>query len=251
MKTIILLAIFIASSFVNLQAQEQKEGGIKWKVSADVVSTYVWRGVPGYSGLGGQSVLSPNIQPTVALSAGNLEIGAWGSVDFTGSYKETDLYVTYATKGLTIGVYDYYWDANWLNNRYFDYDSKTTGHIVELMLMYKFSGIPLSLTASSFVFGADKKFDTNIGAFDPEKNNYSAYFEVGYNVKGADLFLGVTPTDGYYGDYYGGYGGFAVVNMGITGYKTLKIGDLELPVKGTLAFNPQHEKAYIVFGITF
>ena len=247
LKLFVTVMILLAAG--NTFAQNKSEFSLK--ASAELVSSYIWRGSPAYSSNNGQAFLAPNIQPTLGFVFGGLEVGAWGSTDFTGGYQEMDLYAAYSFKGITATFTDYYWDANWLNNRYFDYDSKTTGHIVELMLMYKFSGIPLSLTASSFVFGADKKFDTNIGAFDPEKNNYSAYFEVGYNVKGADLFLGVTPTDGYYGDYYGGYGGFAVVNMGITGYKTLKIGDLELPVKGTLAFNPQHEKAYIVFGITF
>jgi len=96
------------------------------------------------------------------------------------------------------------------------------------------------------LYGADKQFD------DPAKNNYSTYIEVGYGFKVSDykldLFLGMTPSDGMYGDGYGGRDGFAIVNAGVTGSKTIKITEnWSLPVKASLIANPQARKLFLAF----
>ena len=59
------------------------------EISADVVSRYVWRGTQfGDSG---------HIQPALILSAGDFEIGAWGSFALSGNdeWSELDLYISY------------------------------------------------------------------------------------------------------------------------------------------------------------
>jgi hypothetical protein len=100
--------------------------------------------------------------------------------------------------------------------------------------------------------GADKKYDTDLMAINPDKQAYSTYIELGYAFKYFSMFMGIIPSDGYYGDGYGGVKGFGIVNLGITGTKTMKLTDsYSLPLKATLGLNPQKEDVYLVFGITF
>jgi hypothetical protein len=227
----------------SIKAQEVAPAS-PFKITADLVSSYVWRGVLS------TATPTPNIQPTFAFVKGNLEVGAWGSSDFNGSYKEVDLYASYTVKQLKFTVTDYDWN---FKTHYFNYKKKETDHIFEGSVAYSGpESFPLSIAANVMFAGADKKFDTNLNAIDPNKQAYSTYIEFGYAFKNFSPFLGITPSDGYYGDGYGGIKGFGVVNLGITATKTLKITDsFSLPLKATLGFNPQKEDVYLVFGITF
>jgi hypothetical protein len=213
-----------------------------WKVTADLVSSYVWRGVV--------SSPTPNFQPTFSYTTGPLEIGVWGSTDFVGAYKEADLYAAYTAGPLKFTLTDYDWNFKTASGnfiRYFDYKSAETGHIFEGSAAYTGpESFPFSVAANVMFAGADKS------ATDPTKQAYSTYVEFGYAFKDFSPFLGVTPADGYYGDQYGNVTGFGVVNLGITSTKNLKITDAySLPLKATLGFNPQKEDIYFVFGITF
>lgn len=213
-----------------------------FKVTADLVSSYIWRGTVGSA--------TPNFQPTLAVVSGGLEVGAWGSTDFIGVYKEVDLYATYTAGPIKFGITDYNWD---FGKKYFNYKSKETGHIFEGTVGYTGpESFPLSITANVMFAGEDKKYDKDLEMQDPSKQAYSTYVEFGYAFKQFSAFLGVTPSDGYYGDGYGKVDGFGVVNVGISASKNLKITDsFSLPLKATLGFNPQSENAYLVFGITF
>ena len=214
-----------------------------FKITADLVSSYVWRGVLS------TATPTPNIQPTISFTKGGLELGAWGSSDFNGTYKEVDFYASYTIKQLKFTVTDYDWN---FKTRYFNYKNKETDHIFEGSVAYSGpESFPISISANVMFAGADKKFDTNLNAFDPSKQAYSSYFEVGYSFKNISPFLGITPSDGYYGDSYGGVKGFGVVNLGATVSKSLKItSDYSLPLKATVGFNPQKQDVYLVFCIT-
>lgn len=255
-KKIYLLLLFAFLCNVTIIiAQNEDSSFFKTKVSADFVSNYVWRGVYCYSPLGNQMVLAPGFQPTIGLIMGNFEIGSWGATDFTGAYKEVDLYATYSLKGFSATIYDYYWDLAWQGKNYFDYDEDKTSHIIEATLAYKSTKIPFSVSVNTFVYGADKKYDKKTATFTTD-NNYSTYIELGYSFKvnnsDIDAFIGATPADGYYGDGYGSVDGFAVVNVGATGYKTVKFSEhLETKLKTSLIFNPQQEKSYLVLGLSF
>jgi len=214
-----------------------------FKVTADLVSSYMWRGTLGSA--------TPNFQPTLAFVKGGLEIGVWGSTDFIGAYKEADLYIAYTAGPLKFAITDYDWSFG--TTKYFNYKNETTGHIFEGTVGYTGpESFPLSITANVMFAGADKKYDKDFEAQDPTKQAYSTYIELGYAFKYFSPFVGITPSDGYYGDGYGGYGGVSVCNIGLTATKNLKISDsFSLPLKATFGFNPQKEDAYLVFGITF
>ena len=244
------LALALPLATVSAQTSEPAAPPSPFKITADLVSSYVWRGVVSSN--------TPNFQPTFSVVKGGLEIGAWGSTDFIGLYKEVDLYASYTAGPLKFAITDYEWNFIATSSmptppKYFDYKSKTTGHIFEGTVGYTGpASFPLSVTANVMFAGADKKFDETLGAQDPSKQAYSTYVEFGYAFKYFSPFLGITPSDGYYGDFYGGYGGFSVCNVGLSATKNLKITDAySLPLKATLGFNPQSENAYLVFGITF
>ncbi len=58
-------------------------------------------------------------------------------------------------------------------------------------------------------------------------------------------FIGFTPDNGIYGSEMG------VVNLGITGKKTIKVTEsFEIPVKASVISNPQTSNVYFVLGIT-
>ena len=247
-KVILGIIACVIISFSTQAQTKDSTATSSVKVTADLVSSYVWRGVLS------TATPTPNFQPTLAFVRGGLEAGVWGSTDFTGSYKEADVYVSYATGPLKFTVTDYYW-LNTTNTglRYFNYKNTTTNHIFEGSVAYSGpQSFPVSIAANVMFAGADKKYDSLLNAANPEKQAYSTYIEVGYAGKYFSPFVGITPADGYYGDGYGGVTGFSVVNIGATSTKLLKLTkDYSLPLKATLGFNPQKEDIYLVFGITF
>jgi hypothetical protein len=234
-----ILALAFVMSVVPAVAQDSAKGG-SFSVSADIVSSYVWRGVAQEGTKGG----SPNIQPTVSYTNGAFSVGAWGSYAFSGGVKEVDLYATLAlSSAFSLTVTDYNWNnGNDGSPRYFNYKSDETGHVFEGTLAFAGTkSFPLSIAWNTVFYGADKKFSGD--------NAYSTYVELGYpiatNVK---AFLGASLFDspGIYGNT-----GFSVINLGLKVSKEIKITDsFSLPVYGIVGVNPQAEKAFFVAGIT-
>lgn len=229
--------------------QEEGSTGSKIKVNigADIMSRYIWRGTD-YGN-------SPSIQSTLSLSAGDAEVGCWSSVATHGFYKEIDLYAKYTYNRISVILTDYYipsanGDPASPDVRYFVYDDKKTAHTLEASLLYKGEEkFPFWILGGVFFYGNDKRWGHDAGKDTTNKTYYSSYFEAGYTFSvqenSIDLFLGFTPIACAYGDHRG------IVNAGITGTRKIKISnDFELPVKGSLIFNPQASTAYFVFGIT-
>lgn len=256
MKNFMILPIFLLvcclTTLSEVTAQESDK--IKVNLGTDLVSNYIWRGVPSLGEDNGATQLSPNFQPGLSVGISGLTIGAWGSYDFLGKYHETDLYISYAFGPVTLAVTDYFWTYS---GKYFNYKSKETAHIIEGAV--SFAGVekfPLTVTITSFLYGADKKILTDANETDAKKQNFSTYIELGYPVKlGSSTlspFIGMTPFDGYYGDGYGNVDGFQVVNIGATASKSLEFSDkMSMPVKCSLIYNPVMEKSFLVVGLTF
>lgn len=225
-----LLGILLLAGTVSTSAQESKGN---FNIGADVVSSYVWRGV-------NQGSNQPNIQPTVSYSYNKLTIGAWGSGNFAGSLKEFDLYATYALTDLfSITVTDY----NWIFSKsYFDYANDKTDHLYEGSLAYAgVESFPLSASVNTMFYGADKKSDG--------KNAYSTYLELGYPVcTNAKLSVGASMFDspGVYANT-----GFSLTNISLKVTKEIPLSDkFSLPIYGIAGFNPNAESAFLVAGIT-
>lgn len=237
-KCIAILSFFAIAN--SLTAQEKG----KLNVGTDLFSRYIWRGVDYGS--------APSIQPSLAYKKGGFEIGSWGAYSIKGNYSETDLYAKYTLKDFSLTATDYFIHSELSpnNTKYFDYSSNNTSHIIEATLQYKSSGkIPFSILAGTFVYGADKNWGYDAAKDTIGDNYYSTYVELGYtltcNNNNYDIFLGLTPQAGAYGNTFG------VINAGISGYKTIKVSDsFEIPVKASVIANPQAQNLFFVIGIT-
>lgn len=240
-QAFIMAILFIVISGNGLFAQTKDTSKIN--VTTDFVSRYIWRGLDYGK--------APSIQPTLSFTKGGFEIGVWGAFSTNRSYYELDPYIKYTLKNFTLTFTDYFVNDNALDpnhTRYFNYDQWTTNHVFEGSLQYKGPDkFPISILVATYFYGNDwkpKKDTTN-----PTKQNYSTYIELGYTVKcknkSFDVFLGMTPMSGAYGNTLG------VVNTGITAYRTIEISSkFSLPVKASLIANPQAENLFLVFGFT-
>lgn len=251
----VFLAVIMFGALISVSKAQEESSKAELSVGADIVSNYIWRGIPNaaYFGFSGDGLsLSPNIQPDLSLKCGDLTVGVWGSYDFLGAYQETDLYISYEVGPLTFSLTDYYWNYP---ASYFKYKASTTTHIFEGAVSYSGSeSFPISITAATMFYGADKKFDKDKGAFTTD-NNYSTYVELSYPVKlgSSEIspFMGFTTGDGFYGDGYGNVDGFAVVNLGCSASKDIEVTEkLTIPMTASLVLNPQLERVFFVVGIS-
>jgi hypothetical protein len=249
----LLLILFINSlCFINIQIIAQDSEHVSpFKVTADLVSSYTWRGSMATASP------TPNFQPTLAYVKGNFEIGVWGSTDFLGSYKEIDTYVTYTTGHIKFLLTDYDWNFN--HSNYFNYRNSETGHMFEGTIGFTGTdAFPVSVTWNTMFYGFDKKSD------DSTKQAFSTYIELGYSRGSASFFFGFTPWPGFYNNYGitafddGAHKKtFSIVSIGASVTKALKITDaFSLPLKATLVINPsasysRNDFIHLVFGITF
>jgi len=250
-KNILLVAFFTFSCFTSLFVNAQSGEPISpFKVTADLVSSYVWRGSLATGSP------TPSFQPTLAFTKGKFEIGVWGSTDFVGSYKEVDPYVSLSSGHLKFAVTDYNWNFDQVN--YFNLKNSQTGHRFEGTIGFTGSeAMPISVSWNTMFYGLDKK------SSDSTKQAYSTYIELGYSKGAVSLFFGFTP----WASYYNNYGvttfdltatkkTFSIVNIGASITKALKINETySLPLKATFVINPsatysRKDFVHLVFGIT-
>jgi len=263
---LILLAIFLGMSNPLLAQNTKTSNKVKVEFGADLYSRYVWRGTQ----FGGNS---PSLQPSLTVSYGGFEMGAWGAYSLGGinSSQEMDLSLSHSFfNGMFSAVItDYYFPTESGSNNYFDYNKDNTGHILEAGISFNGTKkIPLSFSAYMNFFGADASHLNN----DPASFNfnqktriqYSNYFELAYNTSAQNvdlnLFVGATlsnpikadPATGFIGET-GFYGtGAGIVNLGITASKTVKITkDYSMPLTASLITNPQSKNVFLIFGISF
>ncbi len=247
MKKTLLILCFSILFISNSTAQKLEFG-------ADLFNRYIWRGLD----LGGKS---PSIQPWLKLSAGNdnhaFSIGAWGAFSLAGtSNEETDLYLTYTYKNaLSITLTDYFFPG--LNtgskDKYFEWGKDKTGHVLEGTIAFNGTdNIPFTALFAMNLYGNDaRKSNGNIFM--------SKYIELGYKAtfKYADfnVFVGGTPdkadTDNgetafYLNDKPG------ITNIGVKVSKTIQITDnFSVPVQCSIISNPDLNKIYLAFGLSF
>ena len=227
MKTIIKI---IYATLFTFAISTSIFGQTSVSAGADFVNRYVWRGIDFGN--------SSSIQPGLALTSGDFEVGFWGSYPFVNSStgaEEMDLYASYAISDFSILVTDYYFPNS--GGKYGTYKDPGS-HTIEVGLGYGGSeAFPLSIAAYMNVYNDDDN---------------SVYFELGYgtevNEVGLNFFVGGTPggDNGFYGTTE-----FNLINIGVTASKDIKITeDFSLPVFGSYILNPNSEVAYLVFGVS-
>ncbi len=245
-KWLALAIIFLITPFVGVKAQED-DNQLKFNVSADLVSSYVWRGM--YQ-------TGASIQPTLGLSIAGFSFTLWGSTDFDGNIssdgtasKEIDMTATYTlgNSGLTLSIADLWWPGQ-NSGKYFNFKSHETDHHFEAGLAYilPVEKFPLSLSWYTMFAGQDKNVTVNKG-----HQNYSSYVELNYpfNVKMVNLnvICGMVP---YKAPQYN-TNGFAVTNVSLKGSMDIKItNSFSVPIFAQAIWNPRMEDAHFVFGLT-
>ncbi|GAB5408202.1 MAG: hypothetical protein BalsKO_05670 [Balneolaceae bacterium] len=211
--SVFVLAVVLLFTTNDLtKAQE-----VEVSTGVDLYSTYVFRGV-AYSG--------PSWQPSVELSTGSFAIGAWGSQGYDG-FQEMDLYAGYSFDfGLYLGLTDYYYPGS----PFGDGDS----HAIEINAGYEIDSFSL---AGNYILTEAPNAGSAGG---------DTYFELGYSLDQADLFIGA--GDGWHSSD----GEFALVNIGIGTSKDIVISDtFTIPVSGAAIYNPDSEQFYILVGFSF
>lgn len=240
MKKIILAIAILVSGLVSVSAQDKATVS----VGADLVSSYVWRGV-FFSGA--------SLQPTLAVSYKGLSLGAWGSTDLIdASYKEFDLSAFYTTGAFKVGLTDYWWTGK--DKNYFSKVDGVSGHYLEGTVGYV--GSKFGLTWNTIFLG-DQDKDAN------GDQMFSTYVEGAYNFKVGDIALtaalGVSPwesnpTVGYHKVPQDGSNkdGFQVSNISLKATKSLKISDaVSIPVYVQGIISPAADQSHLVVGVTF
>ena len=228
-----MMAMMMAT---GLSATAQDE--IETTISADVVSSYIWRG---------QDLGDVSLQPTLGISYKGLSLTAWGSVGLTDPMdtKEFDLTLSYTTGGLNIGITDYWFDAGLdPEGRYFKYDAHGTNHVFEANIGYDFGVASVQWYTN---------FAGNDGLNKDGKRAYSSYAEVvvPFKLSAIDWTVTVGAVPFATSFYNGWTSGFAVTNLSLKATKDIKVTDsFSIPVFGQIVGNPCTQNAYLVFGFT-
>jgi hypothetical protein len=234
-----LVAAVLVAGFLSGNVHAQNPATVS--VSADVVSSFVWRGslFPGFDGV--------NIHPALVVSKGGVFGGAWGSGTIDGEAKQVDLFLGYSSGGFTAKVTDY-----WFGGKYFEYGKNTSGHLFEGTVAYHFGErFPLSLSWNTIFHGS--------GDLNPDGDKrYSTYIELGYATQlkeiSLDFAVGLSPWNSnlYHADSNGLLtNGAKVSNLSVKATKKVHITDsFTLPVFAQLVVNPTREDVNFVVGFS-
>ena len=224
--TLLLFAITISA----YGQDEESENKLSVDIGADLVSSYIWRGME-YAGI--------SIQPALSISFYGLTFGAWGSASFSTIEKEVDLYFSYEIKGLSVGLTNYWWYEDGVN-----YFKDKESHLLDATIGYTFpEKFPLSLEISTMIDGEGDKDEKG-------KKYYSTYISASFPFSidqiDCELGIGVSPWKGMYSEK------FDVASISAKATKNLQLSSkYSLPVFTEFIISPTQNKVYLVFGLKF
>ncbi|MDD3432069.1 MAG: hypothetical protein PHF38_08600 [Bacteroidales bacterium] len=205
------------------ESLEKSKERIELCPTVDLVSSYIWRGAY-------QTGIS--LQPGLSATYSGFFMSAWGSTDFSTSFKEFDLSLGYENRGFSLIINDYWWAGE--GNPYFDYRNL---HYYEAGIGYSFGEkFPLSLSWNTFW---DKDASTYI----------QAAYDFSLSDVGLNLAVGLSPWTGYY--HKTGTNGFIIADVVLTASKSIPISpNFALPVFTQLIVAPNQNNVYFVFGLS-
>ncbi len=224
--------------FAEETAEVKEAKKVEFSVNADVVSSYVWRGMY-------QSSFA--VQPCIEMTAGNFTLGSWGSTSFQSEEtRELDFYASFQAKAFSFGITDYFCTPSWSDHSYFADHS----HVLEANLGWDFAECcdKFAMTISANInFLNDKKIKDG-----EEKEEFSTYVELGYPVESKyvnwDFALGACFNE----SAFYGVDKFGIINIGVKASKDIEITDkFKLPVFAQMILNPREERAHLVVGLSF
>lgn len=234
-KTVYLTAILLSLTVLSANAQSK----INVDFGADIVSSYVWRGV---------KAAGASIQPSINAGLGGFTLGAWGSTDITSNEgtKEVDFTASYEVAGLKLAVTDYWWDGEGQFRYFSSPNNGNSGHLLEGTIGYTLpEAFPLSVTLNTFLLGKGNKKENG-------DNAYSTYIEFAYpfSIQGLDMGVstGFTP---WKNTTLKTANGIKFTSVALHASKSIKITEsFSLPIVAAVIANPAHEDIHFVFGIS-
>lgn len=216
--------------------------------NVELKTSHLWRGLV----ISGTMTAMGNIHYALDKKQ-NLTVGLWGGNGFDGNYKEVDYYIQYQNNGLSIALWDLFNTTAIESPAVFNYDQKTTTHLLDLRTSYQFpKAFPLRIEADFILYGNDRELQNNLSY----KNRYSTYVELGYPLlKNAKITL-----DAYLGAGFSLNGSshlyssdpnsnFDIVNTGIKASKNISVFHYKLPVSAVAMWNPAQKIARIQLGV--
>lgn len=244
----IIICLLCVSNFTQAQDHESQNNnwGSKMQesnfhIGLDMQTKYVWRGMEMMT-----DAAAPVLFPAMNYQWNGLYVYAMGGYAVNGKYAEVDLGISYTWKGLTLGVYDYYYPAVvGKNDEYFG--GKHNGHWLEACVTYAPETIPLWITASNFFCGDDDRYVDGNGNM---KQAYSTYLEIGTYYDFLDnnrisLAVGMTPGKSCYTGYLKD---FAVCNTELKyTYNVQFRNGWSLPLSAMYIYNPAFDKSFVNF----
>ena len=238
MKRYIILLVFLVTLMPGLLANDSTKVVSPFSASLELTTKYMWRGI--------EYGTAPTLFPMIGYCYKGFNAFAMGGYAVNGSHQEVDLGVSYTANEFSFGVSDYYYpSAVGEKDGYFKLSNRNTGHWVEAYASWNGKKIPLWVTVSTYVFGADKNEDG--------KQMYSAYAEVGYTHSFNDnnslsLCVGANLNKSFYTEYQSG---FNVVNINAKYRTAFKFGKFHLPVSAGYILNPYKNKSFFTMSLYF
>ncbi|MDR2496702.1 MAG: hypothetical protein LBD21_06205 [Tannerellaceae bacterium] len=232
-KKVIIAAALTVGLSTSMKAQTEFE----ITPSADLVSSYVWRGM--YQ-------TGASVQPSLNLSLGGLSLSFWGSTDFVSAGnvslwtpKEFDITLGWSSGGFSVSLADYWWAGE--GSKYGTYKES---HFFEGTLGYSFG---------SFSLGWNTMLWEGDGGDDDYEQQFSTFVTAAYDfsVKGVQCSagIGVSPWTGMY--HAGGSKGLVLSTLSLKAAKEIKLSDsFALPVFTEVVLAPHLDNAFLVFGIS-
>lgn len=234
-KLILLLFSALVPLFISAEVRMKDS---PFSASLELSTKYMWRGI--------EYGTAPTVFPMIGYNTHGFNAFAMGAYAIDGSHQEVDLGVSYTASEFTIGVSDYYYPSSvGEKDDYFKLSNRETGHWVEAYAIWAGTQVPLWVTVSTYIFGADKNADG--------KQMYSSYAEVGYTHSFNDdnkiaLCVGANLNKGFYTN---NESGFNVININAKYSTAFKFGSYKLPVSASYVLNPYMNKSYFTMSLYF
>lgn len=230
----------IAAALISLTAGAQT----KLNYSVGLETSHLWRGYEVANGL--------ITDAQVGFQAGGFQIGLWGGMSVTSnSYREFDYFASYSVGGFTVSLWDIYnyspgssrpggTEDNWMD--IFNYNKRTTGHILDLGLAYNFGEkFPLTLSWNTIVQGRD--LDSK------DKNMFSTYVNAAFVAYENDHWRFTPSVGGSFhlageGNNFYSQSAAGLNEVRLTTTYKLKVGKLDMPISATAMWNPNANRGY-------
>jgi hypothetical protein len=103
----------------------------------------------------------------------------WGGAGFDGKYTEINYFVQYQKNNLSIALWDLFNTTGIETPRVFNYDKRTTTHLIDLRTSYRFPGnFPIRIEADVLLYSGLN--DRELNNSNDYRSKHSTYVELSY-----------------------------------------------------------------------